>query len=108
MRFVILLLLAASLTFAAAAEHYRFTLDQSYSAHGQTLKPGNYKLVIEGDHATLMQGSEDVLTDIKVETNSSKYKNTTMRSSQAGGMASSQPILKEIDLGGTHKKLIFD
>jgi len=107
MRIVMVFLVAATLVFAASAEHHKLTLDQSYSASSAILTPGSYKVVIEGDHATLKRGSEDVLTNVKVETNPSKYKETMKKFSQAK-MASAEPILTEIDLGGTHKRLVFN
>jgi hypothetical protein len=107
MRIAIVFLVAAALVFAATTEHHSFTLGQTYSASGAILTPGSYKVVIDGNHATLMRGSEEVLTSIKVETSASEYRLTAMKSSE-GKTPSTQSILTEIDLGGTHKKLVFD
>lgn len=107
MRLALTFLLAATLVLAAATEHHTITLDQSYSASGTVLKPGSYKVLIEGSHATIMKNSKDVLTNIKVETNTVKYKRTELRSSSAN-MPANQPKLTEIDLGGTRERLVFN
>ena len=107
MRFALTLLVAATLAFAAGTEHHKITLDQPYSASGTVLQPGHYKVVIDGNHATLMQGSKDILNNIKVENNSTKYKVNEVRSTDSK-MASNQRVLEEIDFGGTHTKLIFN
>ena len=107
MRLALTLLAAATLVFAAATEHHKFTLAQPYSASGTVLQPGSYRAVINGDHATLKQGSKDLLKNIEVETNNSKYRVTEVRSTP-GKMSANQRVLKEIDFGGTHTKLIFN
>ena len=107
MRFVLAFLVAATLVFAAGTQHRNLTLDQAYTASGKLLQAGNYRVVIEGNHATLMRGRKDILTNIKVETNASKYNHTAMRSTK-GNMSASQRMLTEVDLGGTHEKLVFD
>jgi len=87
-------------------ERHTLTLNASFTANGKTLLPGDYTVVISGDHASLMKGTENVLTNISVETNSSKFDKTSVKSSKAS-MAGNRPALKEIDLGRTSKKLIF-
>ena len=70
---------------------------------GQTeLKPGDYKVQVDGDKATIMLG-KDVMVTGKVENGSTKFSHTEFGTKSVNGKTQ----LDEIDLGGTNSKITF-
>src|SRR5215472_10424320 len=96
----ILTLATFALAVASAASSYNVSFVQSVVVNGQTLKPGDYKIQVKGDKATLQRGREVTEVAVKVESNESKYSTTSVR------MNGSQ--IEEIRLGGTNTKLVFE
>jgi len=71
---------------------------------GQTeLKPGDYKVQLQGDKAQLKMGKTVVEVPAKMENNSSKFSFTQLGTKIVDGKAK----LEEIDLGGTNSKIVF-
>jgi hypothetical protein len=101
---LLILFAAAALTFASAAESYRFTLFQESVVSGSTLKAGDYRVTIDGDKVVISQGKTKVETTGKLETVADKFNSTSVRYQNGDG----KYRLKEIRLGGTSKKLVFD
>jgi hypothetical protein len=102
LRFGVFGILAAGL--AVAGPRYNVTLHQASTVNGTQLKPGDYKIEVNGDKATITSGKTSVEAPVKVEDGDEKYKATTVR--YATGNGSYQ--VDEIRLGGTKTKLVFD
>jgi len=92
-----------ALAFASAAS-YRITLHQSALLNGTELKPGQYKIEYDGSKATLSGKNTEVSADVKVESTEAKNGTTTIRYTNADGTYK----IKEIRLGGTKTKLVFN
>jgi hypothetical protein len=99
--------IALFLTFAlvcASAATYSVTLFQPSMVAGKELKPGDYKVSIENDKATIMKGKDKVEASVKLETADSKYAATSVRYTDQGGKSKVQ----EIRLGGTNTRVVFN
>ena len=93
----------AALSVASAASSYNITLSAPATVAGKQLKAGEYKVQVEGDKATIKSGSQSVETNVKVETGTEKFPQTTIRYDTAGG----QYKVEQIRLGGTKTTLVF-
>ncbi len=93
-----------ALTVASAASSYRVTLFQNSEIGGKQLKPGEYKMIVEGDKVVLSQGKNSVEATAKVESSDTKFSSTTIRYS--GGESNSK--VQEIRIGGTNTKVVFN
>jgi hypothetical protein len=95
------------LSFAAAAllanaASYRLTILQPSVIAGQTLKPGDYKIDIDGNNATIRQGkTTSVSVPVSVEPDQNKFQTTTIRYNTEDGNFN----VKEIHLGGTKLRI---
>jgi hypothetical protein len=88
----------------ASAATYRVTLHQSATLDGKELKPGQYKLELDGNKATFKGKGTEINADVKVESTEAKNGSTTIRYSNGDGTYK----IKEIRLGGTTTKLVFN
>jgi hypothetical protein len=95
---------AIAVAFASAGERYNVTLHQTTLVSGTQLKPGDYKIEVNGDKATISSGKNSVATPVKVENGDQKFSATTVRYGIAGGNYQ----IDEIRVGGTKTKLVFD
>jgi hypothetical protein len=93
-----------AMAFASAGERYNVTLSQTTLVAGTELKPGDYKIEVNGDKATISSGKKSVEAAVKVENTEQKFANTTVRYATAGGNYK----IDEIHVGGTKTKLVFD
>ncbi|HLK47345.1 MAG TPA: hypothetical protein VKT49_04370 [Bryobacteraceae bacterium] len=84
---------------ASAASSYTINLSSEASAGSKTLKPGTYKLQVEGNQAVFKQGKESISIPVTVEKSANKFAYTSVDT-----MGST---LREIDLGGTNTKVVF-
>ncbi len=102
-----LLVVFATLALAlasAADKSYSITLNEPASVNGTQLKPGDYKLQVEGDKAVLKMGKKTVVeVPAKVETAERKFDTTSV----AIDSTTSQPKISEIRIGGTNKRIVF-
>lgn len=89
----------------ASAKSYDIILSGPSMAGTQELKPGEYKLKVEGSQAvfTDVQSSRSWTAPVKVENSATKFQQTTVESSNKGDMAT----IHAIDLGGSNTKLEF-
>ena len=94
----------AGLAVVGAAENYKITLFQDSVVKETTLKPGEYKVTVDGDKVVISQGKQRVEITAKAETNASKFDSTSVRYANGDG----KYRVKEIRLGGTKTKLILD
>ncbi len=84
---------------ASAASNYSVTIP-NVTRVGQTeLKPGAYKVSIEGDKVVFKSGNHVVEIPATIETGAKKYDDTILDSSGSQ--------LKDIELGGTKMKIVF-
>jgi hypothetical protein len=93
-----------ALAIASAASNYHFTLFQNSVVAGKELKPGDYKLQLNGDKAIIKVGKETVEAAVKVENGTQKFSETSVRFGTADG----KMTVQEIRLGGTSTKLVFN
>lgn len=103
MKKAIAVLFALGLSVAFAASSYRVTLYKATTVNGTQLKPGDYKLQLDGDKVVLKQGKTTVETNVTVQTGTQKFDMTSV--SYNGDKADQ---IEEIRLAGTGTKLLFD
>ena len=102
--FVISALALASLS-VVSAKTYEIILSGPSKAGSVDLKPGQYKLKVEGSNAifTDENSSKSFTTPVKVETTEKKFDGTKVQSTKDGNVDK----IEEIDLGGSKTKLGF-
>jgi hypothetical protein len=88
----------------ASAKTFSVTLFQASTVAGKELKPGDYRLRLDGNKAVITNGNQSAASQVKVETGDSKYSSTSVRYANAEGKFR----IQEIRLGGTKMKLVFD
>ena|ERR1700691_4321612 len=89
----------------ASAKSYDITLDSPAMAGNTELKPGAYKVKVEGTQAvfTDAQSSKSWTAPVKIENSGRKFSETAVESVNQGDMAHIQSIA----LGGSNTKLEF-
>lgn len=88
----------------ASAKTYSITLFQPSVVAGTELKPGDYKLDVNGEKVVISKGSQKVESAVKVENNGERFRSTTVRYATGEG----KYTVQEIRLGGTNTKLMFN
>lgn len=89
------------LAVASAATTYHITLFQNSVVNGTNLKPGDYKVAINNDKATISQGKQSTEVPVKVEITDRKNQTTAVR-------YGTESRVQEIRIGGTKTKLVFE
>jgi hypothetical protein len=102
MKKALTILMAIGISVAYAASSYHVTLSKPTAVNGTELKPGEYKLELQGDKAILKQGKTTVETNVTVENAPQKFNLTAVGYSEDG------KLLKEIRVGGTTVKVLFE
>lgn len=103
------LLLAGALAISslsiASAKSYEISLAGTTKAGNITLKPGQYRLKVDGSTATFTQvdNSKQFTTPVKVNTSDKKFDGTRVDASKEG----TTDVIKDIQLGGTKTLLEF-
>ena len=87
----------------ASAATYRVTLDQPSVVKGTELKAGDYRVSVQSDKVTIVNGKQSIEVPVKIETVAQTYDSTAVRYSDQGGKST----ISEIRLGGTRTKLVF-
>jgi len=97
--------LAVSALTIANAKTYDIVVSNTTKAGSVQLKPGEYKLKVEGSNAvfTSVDSAKSFSTPVKVESSGQKYDQTKMQTTKDGD----EDRLQEIDLGGSHTRLGF-
>jgi len=107
-RFVLAFSLVALVAFAgsipAKVATYHVTLTESVSINGTALKAGAYKVAVNEGKVLFILDKESREVPAKVETGTRKYSDTQVQYEQNGG----QTTIKEICLGGTKTRLVFN
>jgi hypothetical protein len=99
----LLVLIATTVSLSLAASNsYKVTLFQPSVISGQELKPGDYKVEVNGDKMTIKNGKNSVEAPVKVETGDAKFSSTSVRYDNGNGKYKVQ----EIRIGGTTTKLV--
>lgn len=89
---------------ASAASSYQVTLLEPTTIAGHELKPGDYKVEVTGDKATIKAGKNTVEAAVKIVEGDERYRQTAVRYTNGDG----KYHLSEIRLAGTKTKLVFD
>jgi hypothetical protein len=106
MKFRTFSLTLATLALGAAAfagTTHRVTFFQSSWVEGKELAPGDYKITVDNDKATISNGSVKVETPVKIETADQKFSSTAVRYQNGDG----KYRLREIRVGGSKTRLVF-
>jgi hypothetical protein len=87
----------------ASAKSYDLVLSAPAMAGTTELKPGEYKLKVDGSQAVItdQQNAKSVTVPVKVQNSDKKFDYTTVESSKQGGM----DTIQAIDLGGSNTRL---
>jgi hypothetical protein len=88
---------------AGAAPVYKVTLTEPAVIAGSVVKPGDYRIVVNGDKATLTMGKTSLEVPVKVESGKQKFHYTSVECRMDGG----QNMLDDIQVGGTSTILVF-
>jgi len=94
--------LLAGMAFAGG-KTYSVTLYQPSTIGGTELKPGNYKVEVDGDKMLVRNEKGSTEAQVKVESVERKFDNTSVRYNNADGKYK----VEEIHLGGTKTKLVL-
>jgi len=97
--------LALSTLSFAGSKTYEITLSSPTKAGNLQLKPGQYRLKVDGTNATFI-GVDDAKaasTTVKVVNSDKKFETTTVDAAKEGDAA----VIKDIELGGSKTKLEF-
>ncbi|MGH7973602.1 MAG: hypothetical protein ACREIC_33205 [Limisphaerales bacterium] len=85
---------------SAASNSFNLTIYQPTWVEGTQLKPGDYKVQMQGDKAVIKSGKNAIEVPVKVETAGQKYNSTAIR-------VDSNQKLEEIRVGGTSTRILF-
>jgi hypothetical protein len=88
----------------AGARSYTVSLTKPNMLGTTELKPGDYKIEVDGDKAILRQGKTQTESPVKVEEVDTKFSSNVVR--YVNG-ADGKLHIQEIRLGGTRTKLVF-
>ena len=91
-----------ALAAASAGTSYRITLYQPAQVAGTTLKPGEYKVEVNGGTVSFKQGKTSTEAKATVEEGTAKVLSTTV------DVDGDTKQLKEIRLGGTNKIIVLE
>ncbi|MCU1233863.1 MAG: hypothetical protein JWP63_1830 [Candidatus Solibacter sp.] len=87
----------------AGARSYSVSLFEKAMFGNTELAPGQYKVEVNDQKATIRQGKVQSESPVKVEENAEKYSTTTVRYGKSDG----KTRIEEIRIGGTKTKLLF-
>ena len=89
----------------ASAKSYDFILDSNTQVGNLDLKPGHYKVKLDGSNADFMNSdnNKSFTAPVKVQDATTKFHHTEILTDRQNGTEH----LQEIDLGGSKTKLEF-
>jgi hypothetical protein len=94
---------ALAMAVASAASNYSVTLYEPSVIGAKELKPGDYRLEVNGEKAVIKAGKNTVEAAVKVENGSEKFSRTVVKY----GIGDGKYRVQEIRLGGTSTTLVF-
>jgi len=105
MKKTLLMLIATFMlaTGSAMASTHSLTLHAPTEIGGTELKPGKYKMEINGEKLTITNGRKTAETTVKVEESTEKFSKDSIRYVEANG----EMKVREIRVGGTNTRLVF-
>jgi len=103
--FVLGVVLSLSSLAFAASKSFTVVFDKPATVGSVTLKPGEYKVRVDGSNAVFTNNTtyKSVSTGVKVETSEKKFKDTAVDSVKSA----SGDTVQSIAIGGTTTKLEF-
>jgi hypothetical protein len=104
MKTKLLLCLAAAGLALASAKSYTMSLFQPVVVGSTELKAGDYRVEVTDQKAVISNGKVRSESQVKVETNGTKYAATTVVLTEVSG----KMHIHEIHLGGTPTKVVFN
>lgn len=102
-KMIVCLVAAVSLVWAGAMSS-KVTLFQPATLNGVDLKPGDYKIQVEGEKLTIQNGKTKAEAAVKTEQNDEKFASTSVRYTTGEGKLK----ITEIRIGGTHTRLVVN
>jgi hypothetical protein len=87
----------------AADNNYKFSLQQRATLNGTALSPGEYRIQVDGDKATLKMGKTVIEAPVKVENSTQKFKVTTVGLEGTTG----NYRISDIGIGGSNTRIVF-
>jgi hypothetical protein len=88
----------------AYAKSFHLVLYEKSMLGATELKPGEYTIELKDQQVVVKNGKVEAQAAVKVENESNKYANTTVRYSNGDGHYK----IQEIRLGGTNMKLVVN
>ena len=88
----------------ASAKSYGFTTEEQYNVGTAQLKPGSYRLVVNGNNVALEDSRGKVQANGSIENEARKFSSTAVVSTSVDGMAR----IKTIEIGGTNLQVDFN
>ena len=104
MRKVLPLFMVVAGLAVAGARSYTVSFTRPNMLGTTELKPGDYKIEVDGDKAILRQGKTQAESPVKVEEGDKKFDNNVVRYVTS---ADGKVHIQEIRIGGTRTRLVF-
>lgn|SRR5215813_8096915 len=102
--FIFALVAAVAGSIPATGPVYRVTLTEPASVNGTALKAGEYRVAVTGGKAMFVLGKESLEVAVKVEEAAKKFDGNRIQFDNSNNANA----IKEICVGGTKTKLIFN
>ena len=103
-KLILSMITVAAAIASAASTTCRFDLSSPAWVGSTELKPGAYKVEVEGDKAVFQKGGKNVVeVPAKLEEGGQKHSNTALMTINQNG----KPMLQEIQVGGTLTTIVF-
>jgi hypothetical protein len=99
MKMLLLSICSVGLVFGQAEAHFKFNVQSPIMVAGTKLKPGEYKVDVEGSEASFKLDGKVVKVPASLQAEARAYKDTTMESSDNN--------VKAIHIGGTVMTVVF-
>jgi hypothetical protein len=87
-------------TACAASNTFKVDIFQDSVVNGKTIKAGSYKIMMQNGNAVIKQGKETIEVPAREENDPDKVASTEL--------VYNGTSLKQIRLGGTHTRIVFD
>jgi hypothetical protein len=94
---------ALAMAVASAASNYNVTLFEPSVIGSKELKPGDYRVEVNGEKAVIRAGKNTVEATVKVESGNEKFGKTVVKYATGDG----KYRVQEIRLAGTTTTLVF-
>jgi hypothetical protein len=88
----------------AGVSDFTVTFYEPARIAGAQLKPGAYRVKVDGDKMIIRDGRKTIEASVKSEQVDAKYKSTSVRYANGDG----QLTVNEIRIGGTNTKLVLN